>query len=120
MKRILLVLSLLVSTQSYSSMLNSALFTRTKEVAQTATTKIWSCEQVKEKVCKAIVVTLEPLTTFAYDNMTLAAGTTIALAFVAYKSGKYVNMPAYRQEDVQKVVVVAQTPTARTVHHGRA
>lgn len=113
MKRILLTL-LLVSTYAHSSMLSSAIFTSTKEVAQVAAKNIpWSTETAKEVVCNAIKTTIEPLTTFAYDNMTLAAVSTTVIAYVAYKAGKFVNMPAYKEEDVKQVMVIAQAPSAR-------
>ena len=120
MKKILLTASLLISIQCYSSMMSSALFSTTKEVAHCATQKAWSCDQVKETVCSVIVTTLQPLTNFAYENMTLAAASTVAVALVAYKAGKFIHMPAYKPEDVKQVVVLAQTPSARSPRISRA
>jgi hypothetical protein len=108
-KRILLTVALLVSTQAHSSMLSSALFSTTKEVAQVATKQAWTCEEVKKAVCTAVVSTLEPMTTFAYDNMSLAAGTTAVVAYVAYKAGKFVNAPIYKPQEVRQVIVVAES-----------
>lgn len=119
MKRILLSL-LLVSTYAQSSMLSSALFTHTKEIAQETTKNIsWSMETTKEAVCGAIKVTLEPLATFAYDNMTLAAVSTATIAYVAYKAGKFVHMPAYKEEDVKQIVVIAKAPLAKKLRPDR-
>lgn len=126
MKKILLTMTLLISTQIHSSMLSSALFSTTKtattvatEVAKEATKQAWSCESLKKSVCTAIANTLEPMTTFAYDNMTLAATTTVAIGYIAYKAGKYVNMPTYKPEDVQQVTVIAQPLRTRAVRTER-
>lgn len=132
MKKLFIITIAFISHQAQCSMLSSAIFSGIREtkttfsdVCKTKTTESffsnfsmgsWSCESIKEAIYNTTKDTLEPLTTFSYDNVTLAVITTTAIAYVSYKAGKYAHMPAYKPEDVQRVVVVAApapAPAAR-------
>lgn len=108
MKKMFLALAVIVSIKSNCSYLSSSLFSTATVPTLPVEVTQGFIESTKESICGCIKRTIEPLTTFAYNNMLLSLGTATVIGIAAYKAGKYAHMPAYSPNDVERVTVVAR------------
>lgn len=127
MKKSLLLVLLISSAYTHSSMLNSSIFTKKEIIEPVVEVSKWSIQGIKnalsnvsasstkDAVYNTVKDTTEPLTTFAYENVALAATATAAIAFTAYKIGKYMNAVSYDADEIKEVAaVVIQAPKKNT------
>jgi hypothetical protein len=105
------ILSLILTFSSISILSSSSnTWTNIASTATTATINAFSSVSMHTKAAffATISTAVGPLTQFAQDNILLTAATTATIATIAYKAGKYINAPAYKQEDIQEIFIVAK------------